>query len=568
MEGIVLRKIQKEVALGRVLGPFDKLPLPNLRSPLLGVMPKKAPGEYRLIHHLSFPHGSSVNDGIPAEFCLVRDTSYAEAVQKEFLMANPLPDILVVHMGENDRVTQIGLSIIHRAQADVTQVQEWIPRLIVIWSNMLQRRVWKGARHSLKIERAHRKINTHMARFVQTLGGSQLTMIPKYSLMGPFRGHMSIKSSPFSPSSSCKLSSQCILQDHMATHYRKLLSAKAAVDSSAPKSLNTSIKYRDQQKRDKLIKVVEKYKEEMARVPSAPPFNSRSVSTKDHKQLQNNLNLTSSGRMASLKQKQLHFPRPLKMPLSRIHSPVLSAEETIQDIVHRSLLLAHNDGRNTIQQQALLLTKPPIPVLSCSPKKTFQHPRKKIFGGDLLQTHAQWFTETTQPFTPKVLNTASKSFLSKYRYYNPPHSKKNLSLGKQSYKRPRKFYRSLEDKCLRSYADYLIWHPVKKDSQNSVSLQSLIYAKEEELKYLQFLQELTNSILIRSCYCKEALDDVFLKHIRNRRYDLDEENMQRIFEALKADLNICPHHTGLEHRSQRLIAPYMEPSSSKSRMVF
>ncbi|XP_078239077.1 uncharacterized protein LOC110087181 isoform X2 [Pogona vitticeps] len=68
-------------------------------------------------------------------------------------------------------------------------------------------------------------------------------MVPKNSLMGPFRGHMSIKSSPFSPGSSCKLSSQYIIQDHMAMHYRKLLSAKAAVDSSAPKSLNMSIKY-------------------------------------------------------------------------------------------------------------------------------------------------------------------------------------------------------------------------------------------------------------------------------------------------------------------------------------
>lgn len=26
---------------------------------------KKAPGEYRLIHHLSYPRGSSVNEGIP-----------------------------------------------------------------------------------------------------------------------------------------------------------------------------------------------------------------------------------------------------------------------------------------------------------------------------------------------------------------------------------------------------------------------------------------------------------------------------------------------------------------------
>ncbi|XP_053140582.1 uncharacterized protein LOC128340004 [Hemicordylus capensis] len=80
MEHIVAKKIAKEVSLGRVLGPFDRLPLPTLRVSPLGVVPKKAPGEYRLIHHLSYPRGDSVNDGIPADLCSVRYTSFDEAV--------------------------------------------------------------------------------------------------------------------------------------------------------------------------------------------------------------------------------------------------------------------------------------------------------------------------------------------------------------------------------------------------------------------------------------------------------------------------------------------------------
>ncbi|XP_053106618.1 uncharacterized protein LOC128325152 isoform X1 [Hemicordylus capensis] len=81
MEAVVQRKIHKEVSLGRVLGPFDELPLPDLRISPLGVVPKKASGEYRLIHHLSFPHGSSVNDGIPEGLCSVKYTSFDQAVQ-------------------------------------------------------------------------------------------------------------------------------------------------------------------------------------------------------------------------------------------------------------------------------------------------------------------------------------------------------------------------------------------------------------------------------------------------------------------------------------------------------
>ena len=46
----------------------------------LGVVPKKAPGEYRLIHHLSFPHGASVNDGISTENSFVQYARVDDAV--------------------------------------------------------------------------------------------------------------------------------------------------------------------------------------------------------------------------------------------------------------------------------------------------------------------------------------------------------------------------------------------------------------------------------------------------------------------------------------------------------
>ncbi|XP_060128983.1 spermatogenesis-associated protein 7 homolog isoform X1 [Zootoca vivipara] len=380
-------------------------------------------------------------------------------------------------------------------------------------------------------------------------------MIPKYSLMGPFRGHMSIKSSSFSPSSSCKLSSQYIIQDHMSTHYRKLLSAKAAVDSSAPKSLNTSIKYQDQQKREMLIKAVEKYKKEMSRIPSGPLCHPRSVSTENCKWLQNSPTYTSSGRMRSLKKTEPHSPPCFKKMLSSSHSPVLRAEEAIHDIVQWSLSQTQNSGRSIFPQGPLSPTKSRMPVLSHTRREKLQIRQKNFFAADLLDRHAQWFTETVQPFTPRVLKTASKPYLSKYRYYNGPHGKKSPSLHQQPFKRPNKFNRSSEDECLRSYGDYSVRHPVKKHPHNSISLHSLLLAKEEELKYLQFLQELAADILRRSCYRKEAVSDVFQMHTRKRRYDLDEVKMRRIFQALKDDLNICPHlpdspvcYTCLKHR--------------------
>ncbi|KAM4038547.1 uncharacterized protein ACNLHF_016903 [Anomaloglossus baeobatrachus] len=78
---VVAEKLGKEVALGRMAGPFQALPFPDLVVSPLGVVPKKEPGKFRLIHHLSYPRGRSVNDGIPAELCSVVYTSFDEAIR-------------------------------------------------------------------------------------------------------------------------------------------------------------------------------------------------------------------------------------------------------------------------------------------------------------------------------------------------------------------------------------------------------------------------------------------------------------------------------------------------------
>ena len=78
---VVDSKLAKEVLAGRVLGPFKHPPLDNFRVFPLRVIPKKQPGEYRMIHYLSFPHGGSVNDFIPSEFCSVHYASVDDAVQ-------------------------------------------------------------------------------------------------------------------------------------------------------------------------------------------------------------------------------------------------------------------------------------------------------------------------------------------------------------------------------------------------------------------------------------------------------------------------------------------------------
>ncbi|XP_053161280.1 uncharacterized protein LOC128349267 [Hemicordylus capensis] len=81
---------------------------------------------------------------------------------QEFLAANPPPDILVLHLGENDLGSKSGLSIFHSLRKDILLVLEWCPGILILWSAMLQRRVWRGARDPYRVERARRKVNAQM----------------------------------------------------------------------------------------------------------------------------------------------------------------------------------------------------------------------------------------------------------------------------------------------------------------------------------------------------------------------------------------------------------------------
>jgi hypothetical protein len=68
----VKQTIQKEVDLGRMAGPFVSPPLKNFVTSPLGLVPKKEPGQFRLIHDLSFPRGQSVNSNIDTHFATVQ----------------------------------------------------------------------------------------------------------------------------------------------------------------------------------------------------------------------------------------------------------------------------------------------------------------------------------------------------------------------------------------------------------------------------------------------------------------------------------------------------------------
>ncbi|XP_062586589.1 uncharacterized protein LOC134248181 isoform X1 [Saccostrea cucullata] len=81
LPNITLEKLNKEISLGRIAGPFDAPPFANMQCSPIGLVPKKEANEFRMIQHLSFPDGHSVNDFIPDELCSVSYTTIDDAIK-------------------------------------------------------------------------------------------------------------------------------------------------------------------------------------------------------------------------------------------------------------------------------------------------------------------------------------------------------------------------------------------------------------------------------------------------------------------------------------------------------
>ena len=79
--GAVDSKLHQELEAGRLAGPFRLPPFPKFRVSPLGLVPKKQPGDFRMIHHLSFPKGTSVSDGIPDIETSVRYATVDDAIR-------------------------------------------------------------------------------------------------------------------------------------------------------------------------------------------------------------------------------------------------------------------------------------------------------------------------------------------------------------------------------------------------------------------------------------------------------------------------------------------------------
>uniref|UniRef100_A0A3Q2X9M0 Spermatogenesis associated 7 n=1 Tax=Hippocampus comes TaxID=109280 RepID=A0A3Q2X9M0_HIPCM len=139
--------------------------------------------------------------------------------------------------------------------------------------------------------------------------------------------------------------------------------------------------------------------------------------------------------------------------------------------------------------------------------KAFRDPVQKTYSGDLLEKHSQRFTQD-KPFTPKMLKSEKSSYLSSYRYYRAPGGA----------------------------------HPVQDSDdlklEKRYTPQCLIsIMSDEELMYLEFINDVTEDILSRGSVSDRVLNRVIQRHIDMNLQRLDEAKMRHLLDILRNNLD-------------------------------
>ncbi|XP_048340795.1 tumor susceptibility gene 101 protein isoform X2 [Sphaerodactylus townsendi] len=84
----------------------------------------------------------------------------------------PDPDILVVHLGGNDLGTASDFEIINRMKKDLRHLKQVFKNSILVWSNIVPRKVWNQEVPHKMMEQSRQRVNREIGFFINGIGGS------------------------------------------------------------------------------------------------------------------------------------------------------------------------------------------------------------------------------------------------------------------------------------------------------------------------------------------------------------------------------------------------------------
>ena len=86
-------------------------------------------------------------------------------VLNKMITGGSCPDVLVIHLGENDLVTEKSVAIVKAMKEDLKDIGRSWSGTYIMWCVWMPRRIWRGARRPAAIDRARKKVNGEMRRF-------------------------------------------------------------------------------------------------------------------------------------------------------------------------------------------------------------------------------------------------------------------------------------------------------------------------------------------------------------------------------------------------------------------
>ncbi|KAM8782550.1 spermatogenesis-associated protein 7 isoform 2-T2 [Rhynchonycteris naso] len=363
---------------------------------------------------------------------------------------------------------------------------------------------------------------------------STAPVIPRSAPPHPFKGHLSTKSN-------------------------------AVVDCSVPLSISTSIKYADQQRREKL-------KKELAQRGRQPKLTRTTVQANTKNNPKSLLKTLQKPTEESQNEDDTVI-RGVSECSSFTRSPAASSERLHLSLPRSDQVRTHGAQKNL----GSFLSRENYPA--AGPRKTrsgtlngrgprsslpnphrFQLVISKAASADLLDKHSELFTNRQLPFMPRTLKTEAKSFLSQYRYYTPARRKKHFDQRMEAETQTElssftSDFETVETKdCTNSEVN------IKQASncvpcgtkENVTRLPSqgagvpwaegtggalqCFPVSEEELLYLSFIEDVTDEILKLGLFSNRSLERLFERHVRQNKHRLEEGKMRYLLHTLKVNL--------------------------------
>ncbi|KAM6202670.1 spermatogenesis-associated protein 7 [Rhynchocyon petersi] len=430
-----------------------------------------------------------------------------------------------------------------------------------------------------------------------SLSGAQIRgLAPPLPRCGPpclFTGHLSTKSNAFcTDSSSLRLSTLHLVKSHMAAHYNKILSAKAVVDCSVPLSMSSSIKYADQQRREKLKKELAQCEKELRLAKTTVPANSQTKSKSSFNSLQKPSGEPQEEADVMIEELS-EFP-------SFTRSAVFPSEKLLLGPSRSDKVFRHGTEKTSSSSRSSVADTASRPRKSSSgptrgrePRSSFPHPHRfrlalsKASSGDLLDKHSELFSNKQLPFTPRTLKTDAKSYLSQYRYYTPARRKKDPPTEAATRTEVSSFTSDFERAETENLTDSevnikqtptCLTHDTKDKMTPSPSLESSTAwdeigggilqcssSSEEELLYLSFIEDITDEILKLGLFSNRFLERLFERHIKENRHHLEEGKMRHLLDVLKGNLGILSEQNSVQLHDVDMWSLYDLETTEKSK---